>query len=81
MTWNASLIDGPISDADGGYLLNIAPELMASDLAAYVVTPTPVTPDRVWAGDTGPSYPATVFLRFPDEATARGTSLGAQWTD
>lgn len=73
MSWNPSLIDGPIAiDGVDGYHLNVAPECYTDDLAAFAVTPA--NPQRVFAGA------ATVFLRFADEAEARA-ALPGFWTD
>lgn len=64
MTWNPSIIDGPVPVLDAaGYHVNIAPQVYAAELAPYRVTPT--SPERVFAGAE------TVFLRFADEAEAR----------
>ena len=88
MSWHPGYIDGPISipilsepDAEGartitgyvpGYHLNIAPEVMNEACLPYRLQPN--TPERVFAGAE------TVFLSFPDEATARN-ALGAYWSD
>jgi hypothetical protein len=73
MTWNLSLIDGPIPIFDvTGYHLNIAPQVYTAELEQYAVTPT--VPRRVFAGAE------TVFLRFADEAEARSV-LGAYWIE
>jgi hypothetical protein len=88
MTWNTSLIDGPVlipilsePDAEGmqtllgyvnGYHLNVAPQVYTAELAPYVVTPT--LPRRVFAGAE------TVFLKFADEAEACSV-LGAYWME
>jgi hypothetical protein len=91
MTWNPSLIDGPLTiptfgPADPetgirpvtgcvpGYHLNVARGLITPDLDAYMVTPEPVTPLRVCAGDQPDEdgrYSLTAFLVFADEAQAR----------
>lgn len=72
MTWNASLIDGPIPvDGVAGYHLNVAPEVGAG-LEAYQTFPR--NPRRVFAGAD------TVFLRFADEAEAHA-ALGAYWIE
>lgn len=88
MSWNRSLLDGPIDvytygepDADGvrpvtgtieGYHLNIAPHLLTEELAVYAVEPE--NPARIFAGGS------QAFLKFPDEATAR-EMLADYWTD
>jgi hypothetical protein len=72
MTFNPSLIDGPVHVPDvTGYHLNVAPEI-AAGLDAWRIEPT--SPERVFAGAE------TVFLRFADEAEAR-SALGAYWTE
>lgn len=92
MTWNPSFIDGPLTiytygppDADGimpvtgtvaGYHLNAAPSLNSAALAPYLQAP--VTPTRVWAGDT-PVW-STIFLKFASEAQARSV-LPDVWID
>lgn len=71
--WHPGLIDGPIPIEDApGYHLNIAPEIMNEACLPYRLQPN--TPERVFAGAE------TVFLSFPDEATAR-QALGAYWSD
>lgn len=88
MTWNTSLIDGPITvytygqpDEEGyspvtgtvvGYYLNVAPQIMTEALAAYVITPT--TPSRVFSGGE------TVFLKFTSETQAR-SALQQYWVE
>lgn len=72
MSWNSSLIDGPVHVPDvTGYHLNVAPEI-AAGLDAWRVTPR--NPRRVFAGAD------TVFLRFADEAEAR-VALGEYWIE
>lgn len=83
MSWNPVLVDGPVPvptewNAEGapvawmpGYHLNLAPWLMRDALAAFVVTPE--VPARCWAGEE-----PTLFLRFADEAEARG-ALAELW--
>lgn len=72
MTWNLSLIDGPVYVPDvTGYHLNVAPEV-AAGLDAWRVYPT--SPQRVFAGAE------TVFLRFADEAEARD-ALPGYWVE
>lgn len=72
MTWNHSLIDGPVHVPDvTGYHLNVAPEI-AAGLDAWRVYPT--TPQQVFAGAE------TVFLRFADEAEARSV-LSGYWIE
>jgi hypothetical protein len=86
--WNPSQIDGPFDvpatyDEDGapltyrpGYHLNIDPALMSDELLPYQVPPPqPLTPFRVFAGQE------TIFLHFADEAEARASALGVQWTE
>jgi hypothetical protein len=73
MTWNPSLIDGPIPIPDAaGYHLNVAPQVYTDAMQPYVMTPS--FPRRVFAGAE------TVFLRFADEAEAR-SALGAYWME
>ena len=77
MSWNPSVIDGPIDvyrdDAPvPGYHLNIAPWLMTDELATYAVEPQ--EPARIFAGGS------TGFLKFPDEATAK-LMLADYWID
>ena len=83
MTWNPSLIDGPLTiytygppDAEGvspvtgtvpGYHLNAAPQVWELELELYLQTPT--NPRVVFAGDGSPW--ATQFLKFADEAEAK----------
>jgi len=72
MTWNPSLIDGPVHVLDvTGYHLNVAPEI-AAGLDAWRIEPT--SHERVFAGAE------TVFLKFADEAEAR-SALGGYWID
>jgi len=94
MSWNASLIDGPIPayqflglDENGLpqfgaqlpiYNLNIAAEIYTDALAPYVVEPE--HPKRVFAGDDPQDRTLTVCLQFADEAEAR-TYLAAYWTE
>lgn len=94
MSWNASLIDGPIPafkflglDAEGQptfgaqlpiYNLNVAPSVMSPELEPFVVEPT--HPKRVFAGDDPDDRTLTVCLSFASEAEAR-TYLAAYWTD
>jgi hypothetical protein len=74
MSWNASLVDGPIAvEDDVGYHLNLAAERMTAALEPFRVRPE--TPERVWAGDA-PEWTATIFLRFTDEAAARAALPG-----
>jgi hypothetical protein len=88
MSWNPSLIDGPLTiytfgepDADGvrevtgtvpGYHLNVAPWLVTEEAAPYVQEPA--TPSCTFAGGS------TGFLKFPDEATARAL-LADYWIE
>ena len=67
MTWNMSVVDGPIDildlgppDADGvrpvlgvvpGYHLNVARSVVPTSAEAFEVAPDPSTPVRVFAGD------------------------------
>lgn len=62
----------PVTGYRPGYHLNVAPELITPDLAAFEVDPA--TPARVFAGG------ATGFLEFADEAEARA-HLGTYWFD
>lgn len=72
MSWNPSLIDGPVHVPDAtGYHLNIAPEIVAG-LDAWRVYP--ISPKRVFAGAE------TVFLRFADETEAR-SALPDYWVE
>jgi hypothetical protein len=72
VTWNPSLIDGPVRVPDvTGYHLNVAPDI-ATGLDAWRIEPT--SPERVFAGAE------TVFLKFADEAEARAM-LGAYWME
>ena len=86
--WDQSLIDGPVpiaiygdpvTDEEGntyrpvtgyveGYHVNIAPQVYTDALEPYVMTPS--LPRRVFAGSD------TVFLKFSDEAQARGYLAG-----
>lgn len=88
MSWNQSLIDGPITvylygepDENGvlavlgtvpGYHLNVAPWLLTDELTQYAVEPQ--NPQRYFAGGS------QAFLKFPDEATAREL-LADYWTE
>lgn len=90
MTWNLSVIDGPIltyeflgMDEDGNpqfgdqlpaYNLNIAPQVMRPDLEQFRIEPE--IPKRVFAGDPQD----TAFLTFTDEAEAIA-ALAAYWTE
>ena len=74
MSWNASLIDGPLDIPAPGYHLNVAPSCMTSALGAFEVKPAPNTPFRLFSG--APTH----FLCFASEAEARG-ALGAYWRD
>lgn len=92
MTWNPSLIDGPLTihtygppDADGiaqvigtvpGYHLNASPQIGTVGLEPYLQTPA--NPRVVFAGDE-PTW-TTLFLKFLDEAEARAV-LSEFWTD
>lgn len=93
MSWDQSMIDGPISvplfgpEQDGstpivgyepGYHLNICAGLLTPELEPHRVIPS--SPVRTWAGDKGPTW-STIFLRFDDEAQARASSLGQHWTE
>lgn len=87
MTWNASLIDGPITiytygqpDEEGvrpvtgtvpGYHLNIAPEIMTNELEQFRIVPE--TPSQSFAGAE------TVFLKFTNEAQAK-SNLAQYWS-
>lgn len=70
MTWRASQILAPVETGQPGYHMNMDPALYTDALAPFVVTPA--APVVVFAGQD------TVFLRFPDEQTAR-LHLGAHW--
>lgn len=80
MSWNTSIVDGPIPiEGVSGYHLNLAPAAVPAEAVAYLVTPEPFTPARTFAGDVQAqdgTWPATAFLRFPDEATARAVLAG-----
>lgn len=89
MTWTSE-IDGPIAvpgdpDPVTGEVLTWRPEyhlnapLALFNANAEAMTPYrifPASPSRIYAGDLA----ETVFLRFPDEATARAV-LAAFWAD
>lgn len=86
--WNASQVNGPLNipiygppAEDGslpiigevpGYHLNACPSLASDALAPYVVEPQ--APVNVWAGAP------TLFLKFPDEATAK-SALADYWIE
>jgi hypothetical protein len=83
MTWNASLIDGPITidaydqEQVGGYHLNCHPIVNRQTdtgglLDAFVIMP--LNPRRIWLGAE------TMFLKFADEAEAK-LHLSDYWTD
>lgn len=79
MTWNPSLIYGPVEGFETGYHLNIAKALMTPALAAFEVAPDPETPAAVFAGDTldeDGAYQLTAFLLFDDETHARAQLPG-----
>ena len=69
MSWNASLVDGPIPTyKQNSYDINISVSCMTSELENYVVEPS--MPKRVFAGDDPENRTETVCLSFPNEATA-----------
>ena len=73
MSWNSSLIDGPISiPGVTGYHLNIAPHLLTEEVEVYALVPE--NPQRYFAGGS------QAFLKFPDEATAK-LLLADYWID
>lgn len=78
MTWNSSLVDGPIADVGGKYLLNVSNPSVPEEARAFEVQPS--TPNRIFAGDAGPTFPETAFLVFLDEAEAR-THLPGLWLE
>jgi len=92
MSWNTSLIDGPIPayqflgfDPNGLpifgallpiYNLNVAPQVMTAELEPFVVEPA--NPKRVFAGDDPTDRTLTVCLSFASETEARA-KLAAYW--
>lgn len=88
MSWNSSLIDGPLTiytfgepDKDGvrpvngtvlGYHLNVAPWLVTEEMSEFVQEPS--TPAVTFAGG------ATGFLKFADEAEAQAVIPADYWT-
>jgi hypothetical protein len=98
MTWNPSLVDGPITvptygpvvlevferpiiGVMPGYHLNVARSALPIAAKVFEVTPNPVTPVRVFAGDRRGEdgrFELTALLLFPNEATAIA-ALPALW--
>lgn len=74
MSWNASLIDGPIEDPNDptGYRLNVAPSVVCDEIEPYRVSPNEKL--RRFAGAQ------THRFLFPDEQTARAL-LGGFWIE
>lgn len=63
----------PVTGSVPGYHLNLARSLMTPALDVFEVTPEPVTPMVVFAGDAPDEagrYRLTAFLVFEDEAEA-----------
>jgi hypothetical protein len=78
-TWDLSVIDpGPaqagIPAGDGAYHLNATQAVLNACGAAAPYVVAPASPTTIWAGAP------TVFLKFPDEATAKAI-LAAWWRD